>query len=43
MGSNRFRIDFPRLIDLYKQGRLHLDDLISDRIGLTASPSPCKT
>ena len=34
MGSNRFRIDFPRLIDLYKQGKLHLDDLISDRIGL---------
>ncbi len=34
MGSNRFRIDFPRLIELYRQGRLHLDDLISDRIGL---------
>jgi S-(hydroxymethyl)glutathione dehydrogenase/alcohol dehydrogenase len=34
MGSNRFRIDFPRLIALYRQGRLHLDDLISDRIGL---------
>ena len=34
MGSNRFRVDFPRLIELYKQGRLHLDDLVSDRIGL---------
>jgi len=34
MGSNRFRIDFPRLIDLYMQGRLKLDDLISDRIKL---------
>ncbi|MEM5517905.1 Zn-dependent alcohol dehydrogenase [Henriciella sp. AS95] len=34
MGSNRFRIDFPRLIELYKQGRLHLDDLVSDRIGI---------
>jgi len=34
MGSNRFRVDFPRLIALYKQGKLHLDDLISDRIGL---------
>lgn len=34
MGSNRFRIDFPRLIDLYRQGRLHLDDLVSDTIGL---------
>lgn len=34
MGSNRFRIDFPRLIDLYRQGRLHLDDLVSERISL---------
>ena len=34
MGSNRFRIDFPRFVDLYRQGKLHLDDLISDRIGL---------
>lgn len=34
MGSNRFRVDFPRLVELYKQDRLHLDDLISDRIGL---------
>ncbi len=34
MGSNRFRIDFPRLVDLYRQGRLHLDDLISERISL---------
>lgn len=34
MGSNRFRVDFPRLIELYKQGRLHLDQLVSDRIGL---------
>lgn len=34
MGSNRFRVDFPRLIEFYKQGKLHLDDLVSDRIGL---------
>ncbi|MGC6499816.1 MAG: Zn-dependent alcohol dehydrogenase [Henriciella sp.] len=34
MGSNRFRVDFPRLIELYQQGRLKLDDLVSDRIGL---------
>jgi S-(hydroxymethyl)glutathione dehydrogenase/alcohol dehydrogenase len=34
MGSNRFRVDMPRLIELYMQGRLHLDDWISDRIGL---------
>ena len=35
MGSNRFRVDMPRLIELYMQGRLHLDDWISDRITLT--------
>ena len=34
MGSNRFRVDMPRLIDLYLQGRLHLDDWISRRIRL---------
>ena len=32
MGSNRFRRDMPHLIELYLQGRLHLDDWISDRI-----------
>jgi S-(hydroxymethyl)glutathione dehydrogenase/alcohol dehydrogenase len=34
MGSNRFRVDMPRFVDFYLQGRLHLDDLISRRIGL---------
>ena len=34
MGSNRFRVDMPRLIELYLQGRLHLDDWISQRISL---------
>ena len=34
MGSNRFRTDMPRLIELYLQGRLHLDDWISDKITL---------
>ena len=34
MGSNRFRVDMPRFIDFYLQGRLHLDALISNRIGL---------
>jgi S-(hydroxymethyl)glutathione dehydrogenase/alcohol dehydrogenase len=34
MGSNRFRIDIPRYVDLYLQGRLRLDDLISSRITL---------
>ncbi|MCZ6785487.1 MAG: Zn-dependent alcohol dehydrogenase [Proteobacteria bacterium] len=35
MGSNQFRTDMPRYIDLYLQGRLNLDDLISRRIQLS--------
>ncbi len=31
MGSNRFRIDMPRYIDFYLQGRLNLDDMVSKR------------
>ncbi|MBF6570653.1 MAG: Zn-dependent alcohol dehydrogenase [Candidatus Binataceae bacterium] len=31
MGSNRFPIDMPRYLDLYRQGRLNLDDMISRR------------
>jgi len=31
MGSNRFRIDMPRYLDFYLQGRLNLDDMISRR------------
>ena len=34
MGSNRFRTDMPRMIELYRQGRLHLDDWISAKIEL---------
>ncbi|MCU1501087.1 MAG: frmA [Ilumatobacteraceae bacterium] len=34
MGSNQFRIDIPRLVSLYLDGRLHLDEMISDRIEL---------
>ena len=34
MGSNRFRVDMPRFVDFYLDGRLHLDDMISGRIGL---------
>jgi S-(hydroxymethyl)glutathione dehydrogenase/alcohol dehydrogenase len=34
MGSNRFRVDMPRYIDLYLQGRLKLDELVSRRITL---------
>ena len=35
MGSNRFRIDMPRFVDFYLQGKLHLDDMISNRIALS--------
>jgi S-(hydroxymethyl)glutathione dehydrogenase / alcohol dehydrogenase len=35
MGSNVFRVDMPRYVDLYLQGRLNLDDLVSKRIRLS--------
>jgi S-(hydroxymethyl)glutathione dehydrogenase/alcohol dehydrogenase len=31
MGSNRFKVDMPRYIDFYRQGRLKLDEMISRR------------
>ncbi len=34
MGSNRFRVDMPRYMELYRQGRLKLDEIISKRIKL---------
>jgi len=34
MGSNRFRVDMPRLVDFYLNGRLRLDEMISQRIEL---------
>jgi S-(hydroxymethyl)glutathione dehydrogenase / alcohol dehydrogenase len=34
MGSNRFRVDMPRYVELYLQGKLHLDDMISGHIRL---------
>jgi S-(hydroxymethyl)glutathione dehydrogenase/alcohol dehydrogenase len=34
MGSNRFPIDIPRLVDFYLAGRLDLDALVAERIGL---------
>jgi len=34
MGSNRFRIDMPRYIDFYMQGRLNLDDMVSRKARL---------
>ncbi len=34
MGSNRFRVDMPRYIDFYLQGKLKLDEMISQRVKL---------
>ena len=34
MGGNRFRVDMPRLLNMWKQGRLKLDHLISGHIKL---------
>ena len=34
MGSNRFRIDMPRYIELYLQGRLKLKEMISQELSL---------
>ncbi len=34
MGSNRFRTDMPRYIDMYLKGKLNLDDLVSRRLKL---------
>lgn len=34
MGSTRLQIDMPRLVELYQQGRLKLDELISNRYPL---------
>ena len=34
MGSNRFRIDMPRYIQFYLQGRLKLDELVTQRMKL---------
>ncbi len=34
MGSNRFRVDMPRYIEFYLQGKLHLDEMVSQRLPL---------
>ena len=34
MGSNRFPIDIPRLVDFYRRGLLDLDTIIAERIPL---------
>lgn len=35
MGSNQFRTDMPRLARLYMDGRLNLDDMLTDRLPLS--------
>lgn len=34
MGSNRFRVDMPRYIEMYLAGKLHLDLMVSQRLPL---------
>ncbi|MCP5041224.1 MAG: zinc-binding dehydrogenase, partial [bacterium] len=34
MGSNRFRIDMPRYVDMYLAGKLKLDEMVSREIKL---------
>ncbi|HLZ84087.1 MAG TPA: zinc-binding dehydrogenase, partial [Caulobacteraceae bacterium] len=34
MGSNRFPVDMPRLVDFYMTGKLKLDEMISRRLKL---------
>jgi len=34
MGSNHFRVDMPRFVEFYLEGKLHLDDMVSERIKL---------
>ncbi|MEE9284153.1 MAG: Zn-dependent alcohol dehydrogenase [Dehalococcoidia bacterium] len=34
MGSNKFRLDMPAYIELYKQGRLKLDEMVTRRMPL---------
>ncbi len=33
-GSSRQSIDFPKIIDLYMEGKIDLDSMVTDRIGL---------
>jgi Zn-dependent alcohol dehydrogenase len=34
MGSTNLKVDVPRLVELYQQGRLKLDEMISVRYSL---------
>lgn len=35
MGSNQFRSDIPHYLELYRQGRLHLDEMVTRRRSLS--------
>jgi S-(hydroxymethyl)glutathione dehydrogenase/alcohol dehydrogenase len=35
MGSNHFRVDMPRLVEFYLNGKLHLDDWITAKLNLS--------
>ena len=34
MGSNRFRVDLPRYVDMYLDGRLRLGEMVTERLDL---------
>ena len=34
MGSKNFRLDIPRLVEFHMQGRMKLDQLVSNRLKL---------
>jgi S-(hydroxymethyl)glutathione dehydrogenase/alcohol dehydrogenase len=34
MGPNHFRLDIPRLVEFHMQGRMKLDQLVSNRLKL---------
>ena len=34
MGSNQFKADVPRYLELYRQGRLLLDEMVTERVTL---------
>ena len=34
MGSNRFRVDMPRYVEMYLSGKLKLDEMITREITL---------
>jgi S-(hydroxymethyl)glutathione dehydrogenase / alcohol dehydrogenase len=39
LGSARIEEDIPRLVDLYTEGKLLLDELVTDRISLSDLPA----